>query len=47
MLAGGDRFADHLTVQVVPAGGHYLAEERPDLVVQAALDLFASTPAPT
>jgi pimeloyl-ACP methyl ester carboxylesterase len=40
MLAGGDRFADDLRVQVVPGCGHYLAEERPDLVIQAALDLF-------
>jgi pimeloyl-ACP methyl ester carboxylesterase len=33
-LPGGERYADDLQVQVVP-GGHYLPEERPDVVAEA------------
>lgn len=40
ILPGADRFADALRVQVVPGAGHYLHEERPDLVAAAARELF-------
>jgi pimeloyl-ACP methyl ester carboxylesterase len=36
MLAGRERWAEDLTVEVVPGCGHFLAEERPDLVAARA-----------
>ncbi|SDW77129.1 Pimeloyl-ACP methyl ester carboxylesterase [Amycolatopsis xylanica] len=39
-LPGGDRHADDLRLEIVPEAGHYLHEERPDLVADAALTLF-------
>ncbi|TDT24447.1 hypothetical protein EV562_11859 [Streptomyces sp. BK208] len=36
--------ADDLTVEVVPRCGHYLHEERPDLVARAAEQLFTGAP---
>jgi pimeloyl-ACP methyl ester carboxylesterase len=41
VLAGGERHADDLTVEVVPGAGQYLPAERPDLVAAAARRLFA------
>ena len=41
VLSGGDRYADDLRVEVVPGAGHYLHEERPDLVAKAARELFS------
>ncbi|MFJ8807271.1 alpha/beta fold hydrolase [Streptomyces sp. NPDC102490] len=35
--------ADDLSVEVVPGCGHYLHEERPDLVARAAERLFSGT----
>jgi pimeloyl-ACP methyl ester carboxylesterase len=35
------RFADHLEVELVPDTGHFIAEEKPDLVAASALELFA------
>lgn len=41
VLPGSERHADSLHTEVVPDCGHYLHEERPDLVAAAALALFA------
>ena len=38
----GDR-ADHLTGELVPGASHFIADERPDIVVDRALKLFART----
>ncbi|MFJ5549424.1 alpha/beta fold hydrolase [Streptomyces sp. NPDC093225] len=43
VLAGGERYADDLRVEVVPGAGHYLHEERPDVVVAAARALFGQS----
>lgn len=43
LLAGGAAYADDLVVRVVPRVGHYLHEENPDLVADAARQRF--TPA--
>jgi pimeloyl-ACP methyl ester carboxylesterase len=36
MVAGRERWADDLTVEVVPGCGHFVAEERPELVAERA-----------
>ncbi|HET6636508.1 MAG TPA: alpha/beta hydrolase [Streptomyces sp.] len=41
VLPGGERHADALTVEVVQRCGHYLHEERPELVAEHARKLFA------
>ena len=41
VLAGGNRHADDLRVEVVADCGHYLHEERPELVAEAARALFS------
>lgn len=43
LLAGGERYAEHLVVRVVPGAGHHLHEEEPDLVANAIRERFAST----
>jgi len=40
MLAGAGRHADDLQLRVVPGAGHFLAEERPAVVAEAARELF-------
>jgi pimeloyl-ACP methyl ester carboxylesterase len=42
MLPGGEGFADDLRLRIVPGCGHFLADEHPDLVVDAARDFFGS-----
>jgi pimeloyl-ACP methyl ester carboxylesterase len=42
VLAGGQRHADDLTVEVIPGAGQFLPAERPDLVAAAARRLFGS-----
>lgn len=42
LLPGADRHADHLAVRVVPGAGHFLPEERPAVVAEAARELFRS-----
>ncbi|GAA0368870.1 alpha/beta hydrolase [Streptomyces blastmyceticus] len=41
VLSGGERHADDLRIEVVAECGHYLHEERPDLVAKAARELFS------
>lgn len=40
VLSGGDRYADDLRMRLVPGCGHYIADERPDLVAEVALEFF-------
>ena len=40
VLTGGDLHADELLVRLVPGCGHYIADERPDLVAAAVLEFF-------
>jgi pimeloyl-ACP methyl ester carboxylesterase len=42
MLPGGERFSDTLDVRIVPGCGHFLADEHPALLVQAAKEFFGS-----
>lgn len=42
VLAGGERHATDLRVEVVPGAGQFLPAERPDLVAAAARRLFAN-----
>jgi pimeloyl-ACP methyl ester carboxylesterase len=37
LLAGRERYADDLTIEVVPDCGHWIPAERPDLVAERAL----------
>jgi pimeloyl-ACP methyl ester carboxylesterase len=41
MLAGYERHADDMEVEFVPGCGHFIADERPDLVAARARDFFA------
>jgi pimeloyl-ACP methyl ester carboxylesterase len=41
MLAGFEDHADDMRLELVPDCGHFIADERPDLVVEAALRFFA------
>jgi pimeloyl-ACP methyl ester carboxylesterase len=41
VMPGYERHADDLTVEVVPGCGHFLHEERPEVVLRAAYELFA------
>jgi pimeloyl-ACP methyl ester carboxylesterase len=40
MLGAADGHADDLELRVVPAAGHFLADERPAVVAEAARELF-------
>ncbi|MQY05556.1 alpha/beta fold hydrolase [Actinomadura macrotermitis] len=40
VLPGGERHADDLRVRLIPGCGHYIADERPDLVAAAALEFL-------
>jgi len=42
MLAGLDEQADAMRVEIIPRCGHFLPEERPDVVIAAARELFAA-----
>jgi pimeloyl-ACP methyl ester carboxylesterase len=42
MLGGYQSHADDLRVELVPGCGHFIADERPDLVAARARELFAS-----
>jgi pimeloyl-ACP methyl ester carboxylesterase len=41
MLEGAERHADALRVEVIEGCGHFVPEERPDLVIAGARELFA------
>ncbi|MEA2683883.1 MAG: hypothetical protein QOK05_2211 [Chloroflexota bacterium] len=41
MLAGFEAHADDMRLQLVPGSGHFIAEEKPEVVLEAALRLFA------
>jgi pimeloyl-ACP methyl ester carboxylesterase len=40
------RFADHLEVELVPDTGHFIVDERPDLVTRRILDFFSAVDRP-
>jgi pimeloyl-ACP methyl ester carboxylesterase len=42
LLAGYGRHADDMEVELVPGCGHFIADERPDLVAERALSFFGS-----
>jgi pimeloyl-ACP methyl ester carboxylesterase len=42
LLAGYEHHADDMEVELVPDCGHFIADERPDLVADRALSFFAS-----
>jgi pimeloyl-ACP methyl ester carboxylesterase len=44
LLAGVERHCDDLTLELVPDSGHFIAEEKPDLVAERAAELFARHP---
>ena len=41
LVAGYEAHADEMTTELVPDCGHFIADERPDLVVDRARALFA------
>jgi pimeloyl-ACP methyl ester carboxylesterase len=43
ILAGYQRHADDMQVELVPGCGHFIADEMPDLVAERALAFFASS----
>jgi pimeloyl-ACP methyl ester carboxylesterase len=40
MLEGAERNADDLTIEVLPGVGHFIPDERPELVLERARELF-------
>ena len=40
-LTGAERHGDDFTIELVPGCGHFMPQERPQLVVDTALELFA------
>lgn len=40
MLDGAERNADDLTIEVLPGVGHFIPDERPELVLERARELF-------
>jgi pimeloyl-ACP methyl ester carboxylesterase len=43
MLQGTEPYADDLTIEMIDGVGHFIADERPDLVLERALRFFADT----
>jgi pimeloyl-ACP methyl ester carboxylesterase len=41
MLQGHDRFADRLRIELVDDSGHFITEDKPELVTERALTFFA------
>ncbi|MBL1109592.1 alpha/beta fold hydrolase [Streptomyces sp. 5-8] len=41
LLAGAERYADELSVRLVPGAGHHLPQERPEAVAEAIREHFA------
>jgi pimeloyl-ACP methyl ester carboxylesterase len=44
LLEGAKRGAEDLTVELVPGVGHFIVDERPDLVLDRALEFFGARP---
>lgn len=44
ILAGFEPYADDMSVEEIKGCGHFIAEERPDLVIERARELFAPVP---
>jgi pimeloyl-ACP methyl ester carboxylesterase len=44
MLAGYERHADEMELELVPGCGHFIADEMPDLIAARARDFFAPGP---
>ncbi|MBG6135410.1 alpha/beta fold hydrolase [Longispora fulva] len=42
LMAGYEDYTDDLTIEFVGGAGHFLADDRPDVVVAKALELFAT-----
>jgi pimeloyl-ACP methyl ester carboxylesterase len=42
LVAGFERRGADAATEIVPGAGHFLPEERPELVVQRARELFAT-----
>jgi pimeloyl-ACP methyl ester carboxylesterase len=42
MLQGTERYADDLKVELVEGAGHFIADERPELVLERALSFFSA-----
>jgi pimeloyl-ACP methyl ester carboxylesterase len=42
MLRGFERYADEMALELVPDAGHFIVDERPELVVERALEFFGS-----
>jgi pimeloyl-ACP methyl ester carboxylesterase len=40
ILAGYEPYADDMSVEIVDRCGHFIAEERPELVIERARELF-------
>jgi pimeloyl-ACP methyl ester carboxylesterase len=45
LLEGVERHCDDLTVELVEDSGHFIPEEKPELVAERAAELFALHPA--
>ncbi len=43
ILAGFEPYADEMSVEEVPGCGHFIAEEKPELVIERARELFGSS----
>jgi pimeloyl-ACP methyl ester carboxylesterase len=44
LLAGYERRADDMEVELIGDSGHFIADERPELVAERARELFAPGP---
>ena len=42
ILAGFEPYADDMSVEEVAGCGHFIAEEKPELVIERARELFGS-----
>ncbi len=41
LLAGYQHHADDMRVELVPGCGHFIADEKPDLVAERAIEFFS------
>lgn len=47
ILAGYEPYADDMSVEMVEGCGHFIAEEKPELVIERARELFGAVGAPS